>query len=320
MTMKQNAPERLSADRVPLSALQPISKRASFVYMERCLVHRDSNAIVSMSELGTVHLPAASFGTLLLGPGTRITHQAMNLLSESGVVTCWVGEGAVRLYASAPSLSKSTKLLQEQARLVSNRLSRLTVARRMYGMRFPGEDVSKATMQQLRGMEGARIRKEYREQAARTVVEWKGRHYDPSNWSSGDTVNRALSTANSCLYGVIHSVVAAVGCSPGLGFVHTGHALAFVHDIADLYKVEVTIPAAFESASDGDSDLSSRVRRDVREHVHQGRILERAVDDIHFVLRGHKGGEQDEPDRDEVVLWDDEGGSVQAGVAYGDET
>ena len=319
MTTEPNPPQRISADRVPISALQPISKRISFVYLDRCVVHRDSNAIVAINEEGTTHLPAASFSTLLLGPGTKVTHQAMNLLGESGVVTCWVGEGGGRLYASAPSLSKSTRLLQEQARLVSNRLSRLSVARRMYEIRFPGEDVSRATMQQLRGMEGARIRKEYRTRAVLTGVEWQGRHYDPNEWSSGDIVNRALSAANSCLYGVVHAVIAAVGCSPGLGFVHTGHVLAFVYDIADLYKVEVTIPAAFEAASAGDSGLTTQVRRIVREHVHEGRILDRAVDDIRYLLLGKKDAEKDDPAHDEVVLWDDQKGTVPAGVAYFDD-
>ncbi len=319
MTMGVDPPPRLSADRIPISALQPISRRVSFVYMERCVVHRDSNAIVATDEKGVIHLPAASFSTLLLGPGTRVTHQAMSLLSESGVVTCWVGEGGGRLYASAPSLSSSTRLLEVQARLVSNRRSRLMVARRMYELRFPGEDVSGATLQQLRGMEGARIRREYRNHAIRTGVEWSGRHYDPSAWSSGDSANRALSVANSALYGTIHSVICAVGCSPGLGFVHTGHVLAFVYDIADLYKGEVTIPASFEAAADGDRDLATRVRRNVRERVHQGHIMQRAVTDIHYLLLGEKNTVEVDADRDDMALWDEEVGSVQAGVAYGEE-
>jgi len=62
-----------------------------------------------------------------------------------------------------------------------------------------------------------------------------------------------LSAANASLYGVVHSAVAALGCSPGLGFVHTGHAHAFVHDMADLYKASVTIPAAFDAVAAGKS-------------------------------------------------------------------
>lgn len=308
----------LSADRAPIAALQPISKRISFVYLDRCVVHRDANAIVAMSEEGTTHLPAANLSALLLGPGTRVTHQAMNLLGESGVVTCWVGEGGARLYASAPSLSRSTRLLEAQARLVSNRSSRLAVARAMYQLRFPGEDVSRATMQQLRGLEGARVRRAYRSAATHAGVEWKGRRYDPEHWSDSDPVNRALSTANSCLYGVVHAVVVAVGCSTGLGFVHTGHVLSFVYDVADLYKVEVTIPAAFAAAGEGDEKLASRVRRLVREGIYQQRVLDRAVEDIRYLLLGNRETESDVEElvRDPVALWDRGDRTVPAGTSY----
>lgn len=319
MTVGQESPPRLSADRAPIAALQPISKRISFVYLDRCVIHRDSNAIVAMSEEGTTRLPAGAISAILLGPGTRVTHQAMNLLGESGAVTCWVGEGGARLYASAPALSRSTRLLQEQARLVSNRSLRLGVARRMYELRFPDEDVSRATMQQLRGMEGARVRRIYRSTAARTGVEWKGRHYDPENWSAGDVVNRALSTANSCLYGVIHAVIVAVGCSPGLGFVHTGHVLAFVYDIADLYKAEVTIPAAFMGTAEGETNLASRVRRLVRERIYERHILDRAVDDIRYLLLGARGRDDGDGEVDSVALWDGEDRTVPAGIGYGDD-
>lgn len=40
----------------------------------------------------------------------------------------------------------------------------------------------------------------------------------------------------ACLYGVVHSVIVALGCSPALGFVHVDHERSFVYDIADLYK------------------------------------------------------------------------------------
>lgn len=311
----------LSADRPPIGAMQPISKRVSFIYVDRCVVHRESNAIAAMSEEGTTYIPAAGISTLLLGPGTRVTHQAMHLLGESGVVTCWVGEGGARLYASAPSLSRTTRLLQAQARLVSNRSARLAVARRMYQLRFPHEDVSRATMQRLRGMEGARVRRAYVEAAARYGIEWKGRRYDPQNWSAGDAVNRALSAANSCLYGVIHAVVAALGCSPGLGFVHTGHVLSFVYDVADLYKAEVTIPAAFRAAAEGETNLAGRVRRLVRDGVYAGRVLDRAVSDVHYLLLGSREPEDysvDDEERESVTLWDGDR-TVPAGVAYGDE-
>src|SRR5690606_32214929 len=135
----------------------------TFLYLERCVVHRDANAITATDERGTVHIPAASLGALLLGPGVTVSHQAMVLLAESGSTAVWVGEQGVRYYAHGRSLAQSSRLLEAQAELVSNRNSRLRVARDMYAMRFPGEDTSGLRMQQLRGKEGARIRRVYRE-------------------------------------------------------------------------------------------------------------------------------------------------------------
>src|SRR5699024_6444144 len=106
--------------------------RLTFLYLERCTIHRDSNAITAAKKEGTVHIPAASIGALLLGPGTHVTHQAMMLLADSGATTVWVGERGVRYYAHGQSLARSSRLLQAQAELVSNRNSRLKVARRMY--------------------------------------------------------------------------------------------------------------------------------------------------------------------------------------------
>ena len=307
---------RLDADKVPIGALLPVSRRMSFIYLQRCVVHRDANAITATDQEGVVHLPAASIAVLLLGPGTRITHQAMLLLGESGVVTCWVGEGGARLYGWAPSLASSTRLLEAQARLVSSRTRRLAVARRMYEQRFPNEDVSKATMQQLRGMEGARVRRAYRQEADRVGIEWTGRHYDPSDWAAGDTVNKALSVANSCLYGTVHAVVVALGCSPGLGFVHTGHALSFVYDIADLYKTVTSMPAAFEIAAEGPDDLARRVRESVRAHLYEEKILDRAFHDVQRLLL-ERTDDIPTNDEDRVRLWDERLGEVESGVAYG---
>lgn len=308
----------LSGDRVPPPALLPVSRRISFVYVEKAVVHRDSNAVVVMSEDGVVHIPAATVAAMLLGPGTRVTHQAMNLLGESGVTVCWTGGGGTPLYAYAPSLARSTRLLDAQAKLVSRRAGRLSVAREMYAMRFPGEDVRTATMQVLRGMEGARVRRAYREAAAAYGVTWSGRRYDPADWSAGDPINKALSVANSTLYGAVHAAIVAVGCSPGLGFVHTGHNLSFVYDIADLYKAEVTIPAAFQAAAGGNDGLPGRTRTLVRSAVHRNRIMERAVTDIRRLLLGDSATRTaDETDR--VALWDGGDGEVPAGVAYGED-
>ena len=142
-----------------LGELVRCEDRISFVYFEHCIINRKDNAITVTDNTGTIYVPAASLSVLMLGPGTNVTHQAMTVIGENGATVIWVGERGVRMYAFGKPLTHSSTLLQQQARLVSNNQKRLAVAREMYQMRFPGEDVSRLTMQQLRGREGARIRK-----------------------------------------------------------------------------------------------------------------------------------------------------------------
>lgn len=291
--------------------------RLTFIYLEKCRIHRDANAITATDDRGVIHIPAAAIGALLLGPGTTVSQQAMVLMAESGSTVVWVGEEGVRYYAHGRSLTHSSRLLEAQARLVTNQSSRLRVAREMYAMRFPGEDTTALTMQQLRGREGARVRRAYRQHAQRTGVAWNRRDYDIEAFESSDPVNQALSAANTSLYGVVHSVIVALGCSPGLGFVHTGHARSFVYDIADLYKAELTIPLAFDLAASNPIDIGSVARRALRERFHGGTFLERCVRDIRGLLLP-----DDEPDAVEdrggnlVYLWDGSARMVAGGTSY----
>ncbi len=305
-----------------LNELVRAQDRISFLYLERCVVHRDANAITATDERGTIHLPAASIGALLLGPGTNVSHQAMMLLAESGSTAVWVGERGVRYYAHGRSLARSSRLLEAQAAQVSNKQARLRVARAMYEMRFPGEDISHLTMQQLRGREGARVKRIYRDQAERVGIEWSRRSYDPEDFNDSDLVNQALSAATACLYGIVHAVVVALGCSPGLGFVHTGHVRSFVFDIADLYKAEIAVPVAFEIAAQQPEDLPAETRRAVRDAVHDGAILRRCAKDIQSLLLPDEGDddstEWEFEDADVVSLWDGGGRVVAGGRSYDD--
>ncbi|WP_280510055.1 type I-E CRISPR-associated endonuclease Cas1e [Nocardia farcinica] len=307
-----------SARPVRIGELVRARDRLSFIYLERATVHRDGNAITATDERGVVHIPAATVGALLLGPGTRVTHQAMMLLAESGSTAVWVGERGVRYNAHGRSLARSTRLLEAQAVAVTNQTSRLRVARAMYEMRFPGEDVSGLTMQQLRGREGARIRRLYRLHAERVGIEWERRQYNPDDFASGDAINQALSAATTCLYGIVHAVVVALGCAPGLGFVHTGHERSFVFDLADLYKAEFAIPPAFDAVAEGGDDIPAATRRAVRDAIHAGHLLERCCSDIYALLLPDEPDGAAEWDTDIVELWDRKG-NVAGGTSYSDE-
>ena len=188
-----------------------IRDRLTFLYVERCTVHRDSNAITVTDARGVAHVPAAALSVLMIGPGVRVTHSAMSVLSESGATTVWVGENGVRYYAHGVPPSRSSRLLEAQAKAVSDPVLRASVARQMYLMRFQGENVENLSIQQLRGREGARVRRLYRRSSKRTGVPWDGREYDPNNFDNSSLINQALSASNSALYGLIHAVIVALG-------------------------------------------------------------------------------------------------------------
>jgi CRISPR-associated protein Cas1 len=268
-----------------------------------------------------VDTPATMIASVLLGPGTKITHGAMRLLADSGTSVCWVGENGVRMYAHGVSNAQTSRFLLRQAYLVSDNRRRLAVAREMYAMRFPGEDVSALTMQQLRGREGARVRRAYRLHSTRTGVPWQGRRYVPGQpYAAGDDVNRVLSALNSCLYGVCHAAVVGLGASPALGFVHTGNAISFVLDIADLYKATTTIPLAFDLTAEGAVDERT-ARTRLRDVVLEQRLLATVVGDVRRLLLGETtAGEAPPPEEGEeerVMLWDPDG-DVAAGRSYDD--
>lgn len=299
--------------RPDLQALPQIKDRMTFLYLEHCTLGRQDGAITVTDERGIVQIPAAAISVLLLGPGTRVTHRAMELMGDAGVGAVWVGEHGVRYYAHGRALTARTKLLQKQAELVSNTRKHLAVVRKMYQIRFPEEDVSQLTMQQLRGREGSRVRSVYRKMAQETGVPWNGRLYRPEDFASGDLVNQALSAGHACLYGLAHAVIVALGCAPGLGFVHVGQECSFVYDVADLYKAEVTIPIAFRTAAEAPEDLPAVVRRRVRDAMVAQHILERMVHDIRWRLLPEEEAEDQE---EAIYLWDNRLGQVRNGVNY----
>lgn len=303
------------AKKTELSELPRISDRVSFIYVEHAKISRIDSAITVSDYRGVVNIPVSMIGVLLLGPGTEISHRAMEILGDVGTSVIWVGERGVRHYAHGRSLAHSTRFLEKQAKLVSNKRSRLAVARKMYAMRFEDEDVSNLTMQQLRGSEGSRIRKVYRNCSKKFNVKWEKRDYKVDDFEDSDAVNQALSALNVSLYGVCHSVIVALGMSPGLGFVHTGHDKSFVYDIADLYKAEITIPLAFELASkykEGD-DIGKLARLSLRDRMVDGKLMQKIVEDLQILM---DISEEDKISTEIIELWDDKERNVKHGISY----
>src|SRR5579875_2210455 len=219
-----------------LHTLPKVRDSWSYLYVEHCRVDQEGKAIVLHDAEGRTPVPCAALTLLMLGPGTSITHAAIRTLAENGCLVMWTGEGAVRFYAVGMGETRSARHLLEQARRWADPILRLAVVRRMYSMRFPEPLDDYLSLQQIRGREGIRVREAYARASRATGVPWKGRSYQRDQWGSTDPINRALSAANSCLYGVCHAAIVSAGFSPALGFIHTGKMLSFVYDIADLYK------------------------------------------------------------------------------------
>ncbi len=267
-----------------LHALPKIRDSVSSLFIERGRVDRDEAAIAVHDKAGKTPIPVASLAVLVLGPGTTITHAAIRVLAENCCLVIWAGEENVRFYAFGTGGTRSAAPLLHQARLASSDDSRLEVVKRMYRMRFSEEFDSSLSVEALRGMEGVRVREAYARWSKETGAPWSGRSYDRGNWRSADPVNRALSCANSCLYGVCHAAIVATGFSPAIGFIHTGKQLSFVYDIADLYKVDISIPLAFRAAAEGLTDLERQVRLRCRDLFRERKLLQTIVPDIKRAL------------------------------------
>lgn len=296
-------------------ALAQMGDRISFLYVERATVNRDGNALTITDQRGIAHVPATQLAVLLLGPGTRVTYAAMALLGDAGTSTVWVGERGVRYYASGRPPAKSSRMAELQAEVVSHQRKRLDCAKRMYNLRFPGEDLTGLSMAKLRGREGARMKKVYAAEAERTGVYWDRRNCDPNDFESSTPINQALTAASAALYGIAHAVVSGMGFVPALGVIHTGTDRSFVYDIADLYKAEIAIPAAFDAVASAQGNPSTTVRRIVRDAVVEKRLMQRMVRDLKFVMNVS----DEEPFNDaELLLWS-ELEVIASGVNWADK-
>lgn len=252
----------------------------SYLYLEHGRIDQRDLSVAFYNKEGVVPVPVASLAVLMLGPGTKITHAAIRTLAENNCLVIWCGEENVRFYAAGTGGTRSGTALLYQAWLASDPKRRMEVVRRMYQARFPEPLEAGLSLQQIRGMEGLRVRASYARLSEEHGVTWSGRNYDRSAWHKGDVANRAISAANACLYGLCHAAILSIGLSPAIGFIHTGKQLSFVYDVADLYKAETTLPIAFRTAAERPQHLEREVRRRCRDTFREARLVARIVPDI----------------------------------------
>lgn len=270
---------------IPLQPL-PVKDRISLIFVEKGRIDLKDGAFVVTGEEDDerMHIPVGSAACLLLEPGTRISHAAVKLAAAVGTLLIWVGEAGVRLYsAGQPGGARADKLLY-QAKLALDPALRLKVVRQMFVLRFGEQAPERRSVDQLRGIEGARVRSIYEMMAKQYRVPWKGRRYDPKDWEAGDLINQCLSAATSCLYGVTEAAVLAAGYAPAIGFLHTGKPLSFVYDIADIVKFETVVPVAFQVAAKQPFHPEREVRLACRDAFRKSRVLKRLIPLIEEVL------------------------------------
>ncbi|MBV1952622.1 MAG: type I-E CRISPR-associated endonuclease Cas1e [Cycloclasticus sp.] len=259
--------------------------RISMIFLEYGQVDVKDGAFVLIDKTGIrTHIPVGGIACIMLEPGTRVSHAAVRLAAQVGTLLVWVGEAGVRLYASGqPGGARSDRLLY-QAKLALDDSLRLKVVRKMYALRFGEEPPQRRSVDQLRGIEGARVRSTYKILAKQHGVKWNGRRYDPKDWEAGDVINQCISAATSCLYGITEAAVLAAGYAPAVGFIHTGKPLSFVYDIADIYKFDSVVPLAFQIASKNPYAPDKQVRLACRDIFREQKILKKIIPLIEDVL------------------------------------
>ncbi|MFI6469879.1 type I-E CRISPR-associated endonuclease Cas1e [Streptomyces sp. NPDC050516] len=305
--------------------LPRVADSLSFLYLDMVRVVQDDTGVCAQIQVNEgrtdlVYVPTASLSCLLLGPGVSITTRALATLARHGTSVVCTGAGGVRAYAGILSDSLTTHWLEQQVHAWADPDRRLDTAVRMYGMRFNDDVPQNISLAQLRGMEGQRMKALYRYLAQQHGIGRFRRNYQPDQWEEQDPVNLALSAANTCLYGIVHAALLALGCSPALGFVHAGTQHAFVYDIADLYKADTTLPIAFSLHQSPNPEQDAR--RKFREDLRLFRLLPRIVEDIQTLLTPTAGDSEERSERqdvDMVHLWDPKAGALPAGVNYAGE-
>src|SRR5919109_548368 len=278
----------------------PIKDRLSILFVEKGQIDVLDGAFVVVDITGVrTHIPVGGVACLMLEPGSRVSHAAAALAARVGTLLVWVGEAGVRLYASGqPGGARSDRLLY-QAKLALDDTSRLKVVRKMYELRFGEKSPERRSIEQLRGIEGARVRKMYELLAQRSGLKWDRRHYDPDNWDRSDLLNKCVSAANSCLYGITEAAVLAAGYAPAIGFIHTGKPLSFVYDVADLFKFDTVVPVAFQIAARKSPEPERAVRLACRDIFRREKVLERIIPSIEEVLAA---GEMQRPSPHEEAV------------------
>ncbi len=300
-----------------LQELPKLRDSISYVYLEHSIIEQEDSSIVVLRGRERMPLPVSALTCLMLGPGISITHAAVKTATENGCMIVWCGANGARFYAAGQGETRSAKNTLLQAQYCMDKGLHMRVVRRMYEIRFPKVDCSQMTLQQIRGMEGIRVRTAYQAAAKQNGIVWKKRNYKSHDWDGADAINRALSAANAILYSVCQAAIFSLGYSSALGFVHTGKMLSFVYDVADLYKAETSIPAAFAAVKRCPADPESVVRELCRKYFYGARLMQRIAKDLAWLFEEEENEQSDAPHAGE--LWNKDGENTPGGWNHAED-
>lgn len=271
----------------------PHADRHGVIYLDRGRLEVEDGCLRFVAagggalDAGDYQLPHQSVSIILIGPGSSVTHDALRILAVHGCALAAVGAGGVRFYTAPPLLPDTSSLARRQVMLWSQPKERVVIARAMYTLRF-GEEVKARTLDMLRGMEGARLKRLYELTAQKFGVPWNGRRYDRSNPNAADLPNQAINHAASAVEAAAAIAVAATATIPQLGFIHEDSGQSFVLDIADLVRHDVTLPIAFGAAKHvmkrRDENLERVVRTRAAELLTSSQVVSRLIDNIKTLL------------------------------------
>ncbi len=272
--------------KVTRELLPQVKDKYPFLYLERGRLEVDDSSVKWIDSSGQIiALPVATLNTLLLGPGTSVTHEAIKTTSAANCSLCWVGEDSLLFYAAGFLPTADTRNLRQQIGLSSDPVKSLEVARQMFARRFPDADLKDKTLKEMMGMEGHRVRSLYQEKAQQYQVGWKGRQFTPGKFELSDLTNQILTSMNAALYGILCSIVHSLGYSPHIGFIHSGSPLPLVYDLADLYKESLCIDLAFSLTREMAGRYDKyKVSGAFRDRVIEMDILGKATEDLIFLM------------------------------------
>lgn len=276
--------------KITRESLPQVKDKYPFIYLERGRLEIDDSSVKWIdSEKNVVRLPIATIQTLLLGPGTSVTHEAIKVMAAANCGVCWVGEDSLLFYAVGQSPTSDSRNLRRQVKLASDEKKALDIARRMYSRRFPSAELADKSLQEMMGMEGYRVRDLYEEKGKEYQVGWKGRAFIPGKFEMGDITNQIMTSANAALYGILTSAIYSMGYSPHIGFIHSGSPLPFVYDMADLYKEYLSIDLAFFLTREMAGKYNKhKVAAEFRKRVIEIDLLAQIGSDIKEMLDGGK--------------------------------